>query len=236
MGAAVARKTQLLHAQSEPLIAERERASVARVALRVGKALDQFPCVLWPADFRPNYQGMERNPLSERSCRRAESKAGFYASSPLARHIADLRSSPTADQSPLSPRPRYLGASICDEFTRVTAPNPRMRPEKKPPDVERRPTTPPLLPRLRWSALATVGSSIIAEGIECIPFGRRARYCCSTIWITFRSRMHSHGVAHVVGHHRRCQPDATAAEFWPRRRGSAISLRPERKALILRAA
>src|SRR5437764_13267893 len=66
-GGGSGRKTQLLHAQSEPLIAERERASVARVALRVGKALDQFPCVLWTADFRPNYQGMERNPLSERS-------------------------------------------------------------------------------------------------------------------------------------------------------------------------
>ena len=183
----MARQTRLLHAQSEPLIAERERASAARVAVRVEKAPDRFPCVLWPADFRPNYQGTERNPPSERSCRRAESKAGFYASSPLARRIADLRSSPTADQSPLSPRPRYLGASICDEFTRVAAPNPRMRPEKKPPDVEGRPTTPPLLPRLRWSALATVGSSILTEGIECVPFGRRARYCCSARWITLRN-------------------------------------------------
>src|SRR5437016_4448172 len=106
MGVAVARKTQLFHAQSEPLIGERERASAARAAVRVWKAPDQFPCVLWPADFRPNYQGMERNPPSERSCRRVESKAGFYASSPLARRIADLRLLPTADQSPLSPRPR----------------------------------------------------------------------------------------------------------------------------------
>lgn len=171
----MARRTQLLHAQFEPLIAGREHASAARAVVRVGKALDQFPSVRSPAGFQPNHQVVERNPPSERNRRRVRSKAGLYASSPLARRITDLRSLPTADQSRLSPPPGYRGVSVCDELTRVAAPNPRMRPEKKPPDVVRRPTTLPLCLRLRWSAVATVVSCICAEKIKCIPLGQRAR-------------------------------------------------------------
>jgi hypothetical protein len=175
MEAGVVQKIQPPHAQSEPSIAGREYASAVRVGVRVGRAPDRFPAVPRPADFRPKYQVTARNPSSEGSCRRFRSKAGFYASSPLTRRIADLRSLPTADQSPLRPRPGYLGVSVCAKFMRLVAPKPKMRPEKKPPDVVRRPTILPLCLRFRWSAVATIGPCILAEKIECMPLDHRAR-------------------------------------------------------------
>jgi hypothetical protein len=185
MGAGGDQKIRLLHAQPELTICGRG----VELVVRIEKVLDLFPVVRWQADLRPKDRVMQV-PWLGTKYRLVPSRAGFYASSPLARRIADLKSLPIADQSPRRPPPGYRGVSVCAELTRVAAPNPRMRPEKKPPDVERRPTTPPLRLRLRWSALATVGSSILTKVIECIPFGYRARCLPSARWITLRSRIY----------------------------------------------
>jgi hypothetical protein len=147
-GGGSGRKTQLLHAQSEPLSAGREHAFAAEAEARAVKAPDRFLAVLRPVDFRTTHQVRARCQPPEENCCRVRSRADFYASSPLARRIADLKSLPTADQSPLRPLPGYRGVSVCAEPKRVEAPNPRISPEKKPPDVDRRPTTPPLRLRL----------------------------------------------------------------------------------------
>jgi hypothetical protein len=188
----VAQRIQPPRAQSEPPNAGRECAFVARAGDRVRKALDQFPVVRGPVDLRPRSPPPQARcpPLSPK-CRRVWRRAESYASSPLARRIADLRSFPTADQSCLRPFPGYRGVSVCAELTRVEAPNPRISPEKKPPDVDRRLTTPPLRLRLRWSALATVGSSILSNTAKCAFFRLRARCSCSAWRITLRSRIRS---------------------------------------------
>jgi hypothetical protein len=186
MEAGAGRKIRLLHAQLEPTILGRGFGS----AVRIERPPDQFPSVRRRGDPRPKYQMSQAQHLGKEYYR-VRATAGFYASSPLARCIIDLKSLPTADQSPLMPSLGYRGVSVCAGPTSVAAPNPRMRPEKNPPDAERRPTTPPLRLCLRYSALDTVGSSILASRLECTPWRRRARCSCRARYITFRSRMHS---------------------------------------------
>ena len=189
-------RIQLLHAQSEPLIAGRECAFAARAGARVRKALGQFPVVRRPGDPQPRSPPPQvRCPPLSQKYRRVWRRVEFYASSPLVRRIADLRSFPTADQSCLRPFPGYRGVSVRAEFTRVEAPNPRITPEKKPPDVDRRLTTPPLRLRLRWSALATVGSSILSNKAKRAFLGLRARCSCNAHRRTLRSRIRS-----LLGH------------------------------------